>query len=253
MLPIAGSILTPGNIGGTRITAIPQSGPDDYESQIFVWCPTARFMQRTVGAPGFVGDEATRTASEVYIRGVKERLAIETHGAAAWVHRRITFRMYGFAPWIGTDGTPHIPYSFNNDQGYLRSFYRISQGADAQIRNQVTGLIFRGEEGNDWLDPTEAQLDRRRIQVVRDERRIITSGNDFGTIKPRSWWCPVNKKLLYDDEQAGGREVSGLLSATDTKSMGDLYIMDIFRNTRQASEQDWLDISCEATLYWHER
>lgn len=250
MMPIAGSILTPGNIGSTRITAIPDMTTSDFDTQFYIWCPTAR-ANNAGNRDGNVFDSATRTASSCNIRGLRERISVETHGAASWYWRRIIFFMKGTDFLRDETDIPRIPYVFNNDHGTMRLVG--SMGTDPTFQNNILGLVFLGTEGNDWVDPISAKADKTRVRIAYDKTRKIASGNDFGTSKVYNLWHKVYKNLEYQDDQAGGREQAGLLSSFSEKSCGDMYVLDMFRNNRQASDQDWLDFTPEAQLFWHER
>jgi len=251
MMPIAGSILTPGSIGSTRITAVPDMTGQDFDTQFYIWCPTARANLASAGNPGSVFDSATRTASNCYIRGLKEKINIETRGAASWYWRRIVFFMKGTDFLRDETDIVRIPYQFNTDHGTMRLVG--STGSDPTFQNGILGLIFLGFEGNDWIDPITAKTDKTRVRIAYDKTRMIKSGNDFGTTKSFNMWHGVNKTLEYQDDQAGGREQAGLLSSFSERSCGDMYVFDMFRNNRQASDQDWLDFTPEAQLFWHER
>jgi len=252
MLPQAGSINTPGNLGGTRIVAQPMSTAGQYFSAHFIWCATARANEDGgFDGPSNINQEASRTATDCYIRGVKENISIQTHGAASWFWRRIVFTMFGDNQLRADDGNVHVPYNSSDDTGVTRLVGRFD--ADNTFSENIQSLVFRGVEGSDWIDPITAPLDTRRIKIVRDVKQNIRSGNDFGTTKNMKRWYPINKTLRYNEEQKGGHQTGSLLSSLDSTSMGDLYIYDIFQNARHASEQDWIDFSPEATLYWHER
>lgn len=251
MMPIAGSILTPGNIGSTRITAIPDMTATDFDTQFYIWCPTARANMASSSTPGTTFDSATRTASRCFIRGLKEKISIETHGAASWYWRRVVFFMKGTDYLRDETDIPRIPYVFNNDHGTMRLVG--STGSDPTFQNNILGLIFLGFEGNDWIDPITAKVDKTRVRIAYDKTRRINSGNDFGTTRSFNMWHPVSRTLEYQDDQAGGREQASLLSSFSERSCGDMYVFDMFRNNRQASDQDWLDFTPEAQLFWHER
>lgn len=64
----------------------------------------------------------------------------------------------------------------------------------------------------------------------------------------------MNRALIYDEDETGGSVNDGVLSAAVNASMGDYYVLDIFKPTLAAQETDEsMTFAPEATLYWHER
>lgn len=257
MLPVAGSIETVGSLGGTRIVAQPMTAPNQYFSSHFIWCPTARLRNATSidGRPPTVADESTRTSTDCFMVGLRERINLESKGAASWFWRRIVFTIYGIETLLDPNGNIRVPWAWDGTTGTLRLVGSLNSGTDTSnaIRDNFLGLMFTGVEGEDWLDPIEAQVDKRRIKLISDRVTTINSGNDFGAVRNMKRYYAFNRTLRYNEEQDGAQQSQNLLSAIDSSSMGDVYVYDIFQNNRQASDQDWLDFSPEATLLWHER
>lgn len=252
MLPVIGTLDGGGTIGPTRIVA---DGEDSTQS-FYIWGATLRSNLSGTGTDnkGYVEDEATRTASNCYIRGLRERITIETHGAAAWKWRRIVFATFGSDLFRDDALNVHLPWTFGTN-GVSRLVADMNTGDTATntIRDKILSALFRGVEGVDWYSTLTAPTDKRRLKILSDRVRTINSGNNFGCMRDFRIWLPINKYILYDDDQQGGRQVMNVQSALDTKSLGDVYVLDIFEPTKQSSDQDWLDFLPEARLYWHER
>ena len=82
--------------------------------------------------------------------------------------------------------------------------------------------------------------------------RRIASHNDDATDRVYSIWHPMNHNLIYDEDEIGGKESMGSLSAMNRQSMGDYYIVD-FLEPALIGGDDTITFNPEATLYWHER
>lgn len=252
MLPVQGTLDGGGTVGPTRIFA----AGEDSVAEFFIWGATLRSNLSGTGGDnkGLVEDEATRTASNCFIRGLKERITIETHGAAAWKWRRIVFATFGSDLFRDDAQAIHLPWTFGtNGVSRLVADMNAADTATTTIRDRILSALFRGTEGVDWYNVMTAPADRRRLRILSDKVRTVNSGNNFGCMRDFHIWLPINKYILYDDDQEGGRQVMNIQSSLDTRSLGDVYVIDMFEPTKQSSDQDWLDFSPEARLYWHER
>lgn len=252
MLPVArgGSSGTP-VVGGINLTPNP---PNLTRNNIMLWCPTARDLTTGIGQPKVsIADEATRTSSTCYMRGLKEVIEIQTNSGTAWQWRRICFTMKDPAQ-IG-NSVDYGPY-FENSNGFARYLYNVSSGTsvDANVLGLIQNVVFKGEVNSDWTDRMTAPLDTRRISVKSDTTTIIQSGNSSGVLRRYNRWYPMNKNLVYDDDERGGSTTYGNVFSTSSKAgMGDYYILDIIIAGQGAADSDRMLFNPSATLYWHEK
>lgn len=258
--PLTG-VLTPGGMnisGATRFHA-------------FGWTATARNNGLGPGAIppdvppiGQIIDSSTRTSSTCYMVGLKENIRIETSSARPFVWRRICFTAKGDNyRFDHTPGSPNANIealwaTSTPSNGWTRLAMRMLGGsgfpsAEAVFWNQVAASIFKGTPDIDWTNPTLAALDTTRIKVEYDRTRTIRSGNDEGVIQTHKLWHPMRKNLVYNDrEQAGGKFVARYSDNTRI-GMGDYYVIDIYDTGIGGTVDDEASITCNSTLYWHER
>lgn len=224
-----------------------------------IWCPTARdFTAASAGPRGSIQDIATRTSTICYMRGISERIEVQTSSGAPWQWRRICFKYRG--QLFGNSGTPSQSGNYATHIETSNGFQRLVLGfTDAStssnlVENSLTSLIFRGTPGTgDWFDYMTAPLDPTRIDVAYDKFTTISSGNTSGKVFRKKLWHPMNKNLVYDDDEAGGAENSYPYSMHGKQGMGDYYIVDFFRCGLGATSSDQLSFNPQSTLYWHEK
>lgn len=222
---------------------------------IFGWVCTARDNTNLPGVPAGPFDKSSRTSTTCFMRGLKEKILIESETNAPFVWRRILFTFTGqeiLADQASTDVA--TMFAEVAPQGYVRTTTAIQNGTTFPtpfLRANLVGILFRGVENIDWSDVIDAPVDTTRVKLLYDSKMNINSGNDVGVLKRFSRWHPFNKNLVYnDDENAGGRNAS-FLSANSRSSMGDVYVIDIFALSTGAENN--VAFSAQASLYWHER
>nr|QJB18703.1 MAG: capsid protein [Genomoviridae sp.] len=201
----------------------------------FLWCATAR---SSTTSP----EETDRNDSRTYMRGLKERIEIQTSSGAPWQWRRICFSKKGsFYPV----STTFAPYYFTSN-GYTRTVNQVPTG-------YLATELFDGGQNKDWLDLMSARTNRRLITVHYDKTISLQSGNASGVLQVFNRWHPMNKTLLYQEEESGG-DTSGAVYATQGRiGMGDYYVVDIFQSGGGATATDQLSFMPQATLFWHEK
>ncbi|QNJ57207.1 capsid protein [Porcine associated gemykibivirus 1] len=209
----------------------------------FPWIATARPRYNGVTA------DNVRTAATCYMRGLKERIRIQTNSSLTWQWRRICFTFKG-----DTLITASPVRSFYDTQNYanvgpVRNFNLISSGG----RTRVDNHIFHGTFNRDYRTYMDAKLDTGRINVKYDKTRTIASGNERGVWRTYSLWHPMNANLVYDDDESGDGEVSSQLSTESKAGMGDYYIIDFIEPGLVGASTDRLIIDAVSTLYWHEK
>lgn len=253
------SVYKPDPFTGTGATggAIQFSATPSARWNALAFVATARGFTTSSGAgESNVNDDATRTATRCYARGIKEQLVYETTSGRHWLHRRICFTFYG-TEILNPDDTRdlHGAYWLETSNGYVRAMTNVfSPTADTTLWGQIADVVFKGQPSQDWSDLITAKVDNRRVKLMYDHTYSIQSGNEEGVIKRRSLWHPMNKTIVYNDDEAGGSKINTELSANNRQSMGDYYILDIFDcGTQPASDDDTLSFAAHATYYWHER
>lgn len=248
--------------GSGFITAIgSQTGASANNNRVsgYIFCPTARdFSTSTGGGKGTTEDLATRTASTCYMRGLKERVEIQTSSGAPWQWRRICFKfrgnLYGNSGAQSQSGAYQTHAETSN--GFRRLILQFTDTSTAGnlVENSLVNLIFRGSPStDDWYDYMNAPLDPTRIDICYDRQTLVSSGNTSGKIFRKNFWMPMNKNLVYDDDETGGTEQSQYYSMHGKQGMGDYYIVDFFKAGLGSGTSDQLTFEPQSTLYWHEK
>jgi hypothetical protein len=245
----------PLNPAGT-VTAGPVSFNAVDGLQTMLWMPTGRPRQTISGGPeGTVDDVATRTASTVYYRGLRERVSIQTSGSGAWQWRRICFEFQSNALEFtipGQTGTP-IPYLFTSS-GNMRGLGPGMQAGSlgTAYLTHVLNFVFKGRQNVDWNSVFTAKTDPSRIKVCYDKHRIIQSHNDTGVIRNYKMWFPMNKTFVYDEDEDAAENSEAFYAAATRGNMGNYYVFDLIFPALSNTDES-ISFSPEATLYWHER
>lgn len=232
------------------------NGSTGYAMSVF--CPTARSLA-TAGATNTVTDTNDRTAVTCYMRGYKENVRVQTSSPLPWLWRRICFTTKGpffFAGVTNTDGTAYnqtyLPYS-DTSIGMSRKWFNMQVNNMPQTVAQYNGVIFKGAAGLDWNDVITAKVDNSRVTVKSDVTRRITTGNNSGHFSERKLWYPMNKNLVYDDDEIGGQMQTAYASTDAKAGMGDYFIVDYLVPGVGGAASDIINLNATATLYWHEK
>ncbi len=255
MLPysITGSAGTP-SLGAYNIAG--GNAPNGSPAWIFPWIATARDNSAQPNlAQGNKFTTPTRSATTCFMRGLKEAVEIQTSSGLPWQWRRVCFCLRDVAQALGY---PTGTYSgfLENSNGFVRPVYNATSNstADAATLNALRSTMFKGQLNNDWLDYMTAPLDSTRIDIKYDRTRTIASGNASGCIRKFKMWHPMNKNLVYDDDETSGLEAASYYSTGGKQGMGDYYVVDFFMSGKGAvSSTDVLSFEPQATLYWHEK
>jgi len=220
----------------------------------FIWCATARDMTDSAGVPNTVTSAMQRTATTCYMRGLSERIDIQSSSAVPWKWRRICFTFKDSRILItGSGATLAYPGYLESSDGYARAWLNAQVNNDTAALTAFQEIIFQGKQNVDWSDFNLAKVDTRRVDLKYDKTRIIQSGNDTGVFKKYPHWLRMDKNIVYDDDENGDVTASSNFSVTDKRGMGDYIIFDIFTAHAAATATDILRIQSETTLYWHER
>lgn len=235
----------------TQPARLTVTSPDQVPYQ-FLWCATARTTDVNPPAQGTVVDQATRTAKSAFIRGLAERVEINTNDGTPWQWRRIVFRMKGIRFFqVGQDeATPRELYFRNGTDGYGRL---VTDWGESTASSTINAFVFKGTRDDDWSSINEAHVDTTRVSLMYDKTVHIRAGNESGVSRIYRRWHPVNKNLIYNDDEAGASEESSHFSVESMAGCGDVYVMDIFTCSEFAETTARLNFKPQAALYWHER
>lgn len=236
--------------GGT----LPPTG-SQYIGGLFLWCATARDLTTQSGPIGAVAQEATRTSTTCFMRGLSEKLRIQTNSPAPWFWRRICFTVQGNFGTAAPGDTPTNTYVDNleNSNGFTRLFLNQNINSQGNTTATLTNVVFKGERGRDWRDLISAPVDNRRVNLKYDKTRVFRSGNQSGIVREVKIWHPMNKNLVYDDDEVADVENTSVYSVVDKRGMGNYYVLDIIQPGESSTASDLFLIDCTSSLYWHEK
>lgn len=217
---------------------------------------TCRTNENIPGVPGSKYDSGCRTSTTPFMRGIQENITLETEDAGAYLWRRICFTFVGQE--IVRDrvtGDTGAMFELANPPGYMRTTTRlfpISPTSGTWVWDNIKELLFQGTEGVDWMDIIDAKTDPKRLKIRYDKTRRLYSNNEQSSLRKFKLWHPMNATLTYNDEEQAGGKISSPYSANVTSgTMGDYYIIDLFRLS--SSFTGSVSFAPESTLYWHER
>lgn len=216
---------------------------------VLPWICTARSLRAADNTNNTVAERAARTATDCYMRGLAERIQVQTSTGVPWQWRRIVFG-YRRADLI-SQVNPQTPLATNTSSGIVRTV------ADAlpntNLAQALLGLIFQGTQSVDWSSLFSAKLDTNNIDVKYDSTKIIRSGNANGIMRNYKMWHPMNKTLRYADDELGDTEIPSLFSTGGRFGLGDVYVVDIISAGTGSTSADQMSFESSATLYWHEK
>lgn len=225
--------------------------------------PTAMDMTRpTGGAPNSIVDQATRTSSVCFMKGLSEKIRIETSSGSPWFHRRIcitsrdqNFILPGAADPTGIERGYYASGAIETSNGWQRLAANVQlEGTSFQDTLSIwLTLLFKGQQGKDWDDFITAPMDTNRVDVKFDKTWVYRSGNERGILKETKIWHGMNKNLYYQDDEDGASTTTFSASVTDKRGMGDYHIFDFFSQGSSGSTSDLLKIRFTSTMYWHEK
>lgn len=196
-------------------------------------------------------DESTRTKTTCYMRGLKESITLRAGDGHPWLWRRICFTLKGdrIHSLQAAGMLLYDRMSGTGSSGVVRP--ATNWPATAQGGAELEQLMFRGLRNVDWADSFLAPLDTTRITVKYDKTTTLSAGNSEGFIRTYHRWHPMNKNLVYGDDQAGQAVQLTPWSTEGKQGMGDFYVVDLFKSNGNPDAQ--LGLRYNATLYWHEK
>lgn len=223
----------------------------------FLFQVTAQNLAATAGGSNLLINTPERTASTCYMRGFSEHLRIQTSSGVPWYHRRICFTSRGGSAFtqIAAGDTPiqASGNSIDTSNGMQRLWLNSSVNAQPNTIAAQYAYLFKGVSGIDWSDVILAPVDNERVDLKFDKTWLIRSGNALGTVIERKLWHPMNKNLVYDDDESGEGMSSSYFSTDSKLGMGDYYILDLIQPGLGGNATDLLNIYSNSTLYWHEK
>lgn len=233
------------------LTARTSGDPAVNSPYALLWCATARDLTTSDNLINSRTVESARTASDCYMVGLKERIDIQVATGLPWQWRRICIAFKGNLP--GADESTSFYNKRETSSGWMRVVNGVQGDRNSGQLYSLFEVLFAGQNASDWLDPMVAKTDRTRVTVLYDKTRTIASGNERGMVRKYNMWHPMRKYLSYQDDESGENMRSGAYSTTSRKGMGDVYVIDLFRNRIGGATTDQLIFSPSATLYWHEK
>jgi len=195
-----------------------------------------------------------RNVTSTYARGYRERINIKLGAGGTWSWRRVVFAMKGPQIrnfWIDNSLIPPID-GLQDEFG--QTTVRALNTVESPILTQITTLLFEGVQNTDWYDPYTAKVDKTRVTLLYDRVRSFNPGNESGKIINIKQWLPINKNLVYDDDENAQGMTSIPYSTEGKPGIGDVYIWDMVRleSPAQAGTASF-QFTPEGTWYWHER
>lgn len=243
---ICSTNVTPGNDDGTALYDRRPAQLYGGRMYIMPWICTGRT------AEGAAPLQAARTRTEVYWRGVKERIQIQTNNGTPWQWRRICFTCKRPDLRNLQNSTFSWARSLGSAQGWTRVVNDVVL-LNPTIAESLIDLMFDGTQNLDWDDYFTAKSDREQVTVMYDKTFIINPGNESGVMKNYSLWHGMNKNMQYDDDENGGTMNFSPFSTTAKRGMGDYYIVDFIESGSGGDTEDRLTFHPNAVAYWHEK
>lgn len=214
-----------------------------------IWCASARPLAEPSDNQV---SRAIRTAHTCYVRGLREQWNYRTNDGASWVHRRIIIAAKGLANEL--NALPESPPLYF--EGATLGMTRIlgnQRGRPGE--NRLFPVLFAGRNQVDYSGALHAKVDTSRITLLYDKRMTIRSGNDSAQYLNKRFWHPINKNIVYNNDENGDKEsddVTTVFSHLGKSGLGDVIVIDII-DCADPSSTHTLTINPQATLYWHER
>lgn len=236
----------------------PTQGQTTDNFSIFGWIATARDNKTIPSGSnyGSVYDDASRTASNCYIRGLSEKVSFATNNGRSFQWRRVVFAFTGQELIREASSAAYGQLWGSTDtNGYVRATTNLRPVVGNPYGwNQLQSVLFRGVINVDWITPMTAPIDKTRVRLIYDKLRTVVPQTEEGVLKTYKHWHEVNKTLVYNDDEVGGGKIPGIvLSANNRQSVGDIYVIDMFDTGPGATGDDGYQFNIESTLYWHER
>ena len=214
-------------------------------------CPT--YLNRQLAPKEIPRRDYLREQAKIFYRGVREEVSISVSEPVFW--RRVVFFMNEEleqgVPLFPTHPATGNPYRMRNMLPF-----RPEQGQ----ADELLGLkLWEGLVGVDFSEDTrwKSPLSKRACRVVYDRTATINPSHEYtttesGQMRNRTMWHPVNRKLLYHDQESGN-DVNPSPWVSELPNQGNMYIMDIFSLGRAEAEGSVMGSwNLQSKIYWHE-
>jgi len=217
-----------------------------------LWNATARDLF-TANNYNTIADQAARTSTICFMRGLSENLRIQTSSGLPWFWRRICFTFRG--QYFNTSTSPLNPETYYTDtsNGIGRTWLNLNINNSSTALGTIQSIVFKGTQGKDWEDYLTAPVDNSRVTLKYDKTTTFRSGNANGIVSEKKLWHKMNHNLVYDDDENGDSEITKYVSVNSKAGMGDYYIMDIILPGTGGTSTDYFQLRSTSTLYWHEK
>lgn len=189
--------------------------------------------------------QSVRVAKEIFLKGIRDDVQIETGSGMAWEWRRIVFSVKSLARHASA---PDF-VAYDQSYGYMRA-QGVPTGA---FRTALESILFKGTDPHDWLTPMAAPVDVNSVTLHSDKIVNIRSGNSGGIIGKYKHYHKFEKRMVYADSENGGVTKYENFTTDSREGLGDVYILDYLRPTVFATDTDQLLFRPNATIYWHEK
>ena len=230
MMPVVQNPDGTGQVQGPA--TVPSAG-----GAVYIFSPTARNYDP-------IGDtSSTRNSQTIFARGFKERVSIRMADGSAWRWRRIVFSIKGLQAM--TSFAPYVQLS----NGLARAITSIGSST---VYNDIISVLFKGTINLDWSNVFTAKPDTQRVTIHYDRNRVLASGNSSPRYQQSNKWYPLNKNIVYGDDENGAGETNNFFSTTAKPGLGDVYVMDFF-DCADGTAGHNLIFDPECTFYWHEK
>lgn len=196
-----------------------------------------------------VATDHVRQSTTTYVRGFAERTEIFIEDGSEVKWRRIIFRFKG-NPYLtyNSTGQSDQPYFFDVNAAVTRFYNQLSVTAADNLQFH----LFQGTRGTDWSNQFTAAVDTERIMLMYDKTRILRNLVDRPHTHFFRQWVPVNKTLIYSDEETSKNVNPGVSSSESNQSCGDIYIYDILdKPTGSVAANNKIESTMR--YYWHEK
>lgn len=225
-------------------------------AHVVAWVATARDLDNS-GGGGLPAQDATRTSTTCFMRGLSETMRVSTNTSLPWEWRRLCFTFKGPQLYTASSGARVPLWQEVNPNGWVRLAFALTASASTadqlSVAQNLVSQCFEGTYGVDYYDVFTARPNNVLLKVKYDRTVRVGSPNNGGTQNVFKLWHPMNHNLVYDDIENGGIKTEATLSTDGRPGMGDYYIIDLFRPHPSATNADVIQIQPQATLYWHEK
>lgn len=218
---------------------------------VLVFSPTFRWLQ-----PNNADYVAQRTTTRPFYKGFAETFDVTTNDGSMWIWRRIAFSTKDVAliPLLVRANIAAQATSSSSTNRPMRDLSGEGTGNYQQGLTNMYALIFKGIDQTDWVNPMTATTDNSRCNIISDKKYRIRSGNAAGVSRIVRTYIPLNKTLVYDDEENGVGMTSSSQTVTSKAGMGDMFVADFFSCEAPVDPAgSVLSVSSSSTTYWHEK